>query len=124
MKKEVLGSFRVAGRIAGRIAGFPGFAAMALSGLVCCFLAVPLHAQESRGAISGKVTDSTQAVVPNAAVRITNLAMGTVVSVTTNDTGLFRAPLLLPGTYQVAIEVAGFKKYVREGLVLRVNETL
>ncbi|HZM88696.1 MAG TPA: carboxypeptidase-like regulatory domain-containing protein [Blastocatellia bacterium] len=81
-------------------------------------------AQESRGTITGKITDAEKAVVPGASVTITNVAKGTSVSLRTNEDGLFRAPYLLPGTYQIAAEAQGFKKYIRDGVILRVNDTL
>ncbi len=94
------------------------------------FLAIALltptaaHAQEARGTITGKVKDSSQAVVSGANVKINNVAMGTTVSVVTNDAGLFQAPYLIPGTYQIVVETRGFKKFVRDGIILRVNDTL
>jgi hypothetical protein len=91
--------------------------------LMMC-LAATLHAQEARGTISGKVLDTNQASVPGAQVKITNVAMGTTVSVVTNDSGLFQAPYLLPGAYRVQVEIKGFKKYVREGIRLQVNDTV
>jgi hypothetical protein len=81
-------------------------------------------AQEARGTISGTVRDATQGVVPGASVTITNVAMGTSVSVTTNESGFFEAPYLIPGTYQVSVEISGFKKYVRDGLELQVSDKL
>ena len=83
----------------------------------------PLRAQESRGKITGTVTDPNKAAVPGASVKITDPARGTSVSLTTNDEGFFQAPYLLPGTYQVVVEVAGFKKYIQGGVELRINET-
>src|SRR5262249_43360812 len=62
--------------------------------------------------------------MPGASVKITNVAMGTTTVVTTNEAGLFRATYLIPGTYQVMVEVNGFKKYVRSGLELRIGETI
>src|SRR5262249_47965030 len=64
------------------------------------------------------------AVVPSASVRIGNVAMGTSVSVTSNDSGFFAAPFLVAGSYDVTIEVRGFKKYVRSGIILHIGETL
>jgi len=93
-----------------------------------CFVAVALlsgaYAQEVRGTITGRVLDANKAIVPGAMVRITNEAQGTSVAVQTTDAGLFRAPNLIPGTYQVVVEVSGFKKYVRNGLELRIGETI
>ncbi len=83
-----------------------------------------LAGQETRGTITGKVMDATQAVIPGAVVKVANLAMGTSVSLTTNDSGLFVAPYLGSGAYQVIVEVKGFKKYVRDNVVVRIGETL
>lgn len=91
--------------------------------LMLCFVTT-LQAQEARGTITGKVLDTNQASVPGASVKITNVAMGTTVSVVTNDSGLFQAPYLLPGAYRVQVETKGFKKYVREGIRLQVNDTV
>src|SRR5262245_43131822 len=81
-------------------------------------------AQEARGTITGKVRDASEAVMPGAQVKIIDVARGTTVTVTTNDAGLYQAPYLLPGTYQIVVEVNGFKKYVRGGVVLRIGDTL
>ena len=82
------------------------------------------NAQESRGTIKGTVMDSSKAAVPGATVKITNVAMGTTVTVPTNSAGVFQAPFLIPGTYQVEVTNQGFKKYVRDNVVLRVNDLL
>src|SRR5215468_3648093 len=81
-------------------------------------------AQEARGTITGKVRDANEAAMPGAQVRITDVARGTTITVTTNDAGLYQAPYLLPGTYQVVVEVNGFKKYVRGGIVVRIGDNL
>lgn len=80
--------------------------------------------QEARGSITGKVRDVGQSVISGATIRITNTAMGTTVTVTTNEAGAYNALYLIPGTYQVTAENAGFKKYVRDGIQLRVNDFL
>src|SRR5262245_38165450 len=82
------------------------------------------NAQESRGTIIVKVKDANDAVMAGASVRITDTARGTTVNVTTNDAGIYQAPYLLPGTYQIVVEINGFKKYVRDGIVLRIGDTL
>ncbi|HEX8151358.1 MAG TPA: TonB-dependent receptor [Pyrinomonadaceae bacterium] len=82
-----------------------------------------LRAQESRGRITGTVTDPNKAAVPGATVTVSDPARGTNNSLTTNDEGFFQAPYLLPGTYQVIVEVSGFKKYIQDGVVLQINET-
>src|SRR5262249_31995310 len=83
-----------------------------------------LGAQETRGTITGKVMDANNAVVPSAPVKITNTAKGTSVSVVSNDSGYFVAPYLVSGSYQIVVEVQGFKQYVRSNLEVRIGETL
>src|SRR5687768_13247466 len=85
---------------------------------------ISLRAQEARGTISGTVMDSNKAVVPGARVTITNVAMGITNTATTNESGLYTVPYLIPGTYRVIAEAAGFKKYIREGIALQVNDKL
>jgi hypothetical protein len=92
--------------------------------IVTLLAPLSLAAQEARGTITGKVIDADKARVPEASVKIMNTAMGTSVTVKTNSEGLFQAVYLLPGTYQVSVEVQGFKRAVRDGVVLRVNDTL
>jgi hypothetical protein len=81
-------------------------------------------AQEARGTITGTVIDPSKGVLPGASVTVTNIAMGTDVSLVTNEVGFFEAPYLLSGTYRIAIELTGFKKYVREGVEVRVGDRL
>lgn len=84
---------------------------------------VSLNAQELRGKISGRVVDPNGAAVKGASVTVTNVARNTAESLTTNDDGLFVAPFLLPGTYQVLVEVAGFKKSIQDKVLVAINET-
>lgn len=92
---------------------------------VVWFLAVPpLSAQEARGTILGRVTDPTNAVVAGASVEVTNTETGVRQLSTTNVSGDFLVPFLVPGTYTVKVESPGFKTYTRTGLVLRVNDQL
>src|ERR1043165_2750457 len=88
-------------------------------------LLLPMSAssQESRGKISGRVTDPNGAAVPGASVKITDLARSGTTTLTTNDDGRFDAPYLLPGTYQVLVEVSGFKKAVLDKVSVAINET-
>lgn len=98
--------------------------AAALSAILLASSApVTLRAQESRGKITGTVTDPNKAAVPGASVTISDPTRGANVSLTTNDEGFFQAPYLLPGTYQVIVENAGFKKFIQENVVLQINET-
>jgi hypothetical protein len=80
--------------------------------------------QDTRGTITGRVTDPSGAVVPGASVNVTNVAMGTKAAFKTNQDGYYSAPLLMPGTYQVEIAVTGFKKAVRDSIEVRVADRL
>lgn len=79
--------------------------------------------QASNGAIEGAVVDASSAVLPGATVTITNVNTKIQTVVVTNDKGLFRAPLLPIGTYDVAVELQGFKKFTQTGVVVNVGET-
>ena len=82
--------------------------------VVACVVALPpqrLSAQEARGSILGKVTDASGGVIPGASVEITNKAMGTKVSLVTNEAGFYQATFLIPGLYQIAVDVPGFRRW-------------
>jgi len=91
--------------------------------LMLCLAALPVLAQETRGNISGTVQDST-GVIPGAVVRVTNVDTGVSQTVTTNASGFYNAPLLNPGSYQVSIEMTGYKAMIRSGLTLSVGQQL
>ncbi len=92
--------------------------------LALSLAAGPAWTQEARGAIVGRVTDSTGAVIPGVSVKITNIATGVTTPAETNAQGNYLAPYLIPGTYRITAEKAGFKSFLREGIELRVNDRL
>ena len=69
-----------------------------------------LRAQVTTGSILGTVTDMTGAAVAGAQVTVTNVHRGTSQQYTTDATGSYTAPFLVPGTYRVAVEKSGFKR--------------
>ncbi len=91
--------------------------------LTALLIPVTLRAQETRGRITGRVADTTKAPIPGASVTVTDAARGTTATSTTNSDGLFQVNYLLPGTYQVTIEVAGFKKHIQDKVLLQISET-
>ena len=87
--------------------------------------ALVLRAQNTAGSISGVVQDAQGAVIPGAKVTLTNQAQGAVSrELPTSSEGSFVFTPVLPGTYQVSVEAAGFKKYVQSGIALDVNDKL
>lgn len=85
-------------------------------------VSVPSVAQVTMGTIVGTVVDATGAAVPNAAVTIKNIDKGTVVTYQTDQNGYYRAPFLIPGTYEVSVEKPGFRKNVRSGIEMQVDQ--
>ena len=75
------------------------------------------------GALSGRITDPSGAVVPTVEVKLTNQSTGEQRTVTTGPEGLYKAPLLPPGNYQVTITATGFKTATYPAVVVRVTET-
>lgn len=72
--------------------------------------------------LRGTVTDPTGASVPQATVTLVRADTGERRVVTTNESGDWEARFLTPGTYQLAFERAGFKKLVRDGVVVSTSE--
>jgi len=87
-------------------------------------LAMPLLAQNNTGIISGRITDPTGAVVPNAQIMVTQTQTNVDAVSATNSDGLFRVPSLIDGPYKLTVTAPGFKKEVRDGLSLRIGENL
>jgi len=81
-----------------------------------------LPAQVTTGTILGTVRDSTGAAVPGAQVTITETNKGTSLQFVTDETGSYTAPFLTPGAYAVAVEKAGFRRQVRSGIILQVDQ--
>ena len=80
-----------------------------------------IHAQGVFGAISGEVTDTTGAAIPNASVSVTNTATGVVVKLKTNGAGIYSASSLIPGPYRVEASTPGFKKGLIDNITLNVG---
>src|SRR4030088_788146 len=97
--------------------------------LVCATLALavllstPVYAQVSGATLTGTVSDASGAVVTNAKVSIKNTATDVTRDVTTDSSGVYSAPNLLPGIYEVTVVAAGFSTSVKSGLTLTVGAT-
>jgi hypothetical protein len=83
---------------------------------------VCLRAQEAGGTIQGAVTDPSGAIVADAKVNIKNTGTGVERDISSNADGLFVAPNLIPGTYQVRVEAPGFSSTIANNVVLTVGE--
>src|SRR3954463_1995152 len=96
------------------------FAVLASAAISAAF-AAPIAAQVTTGTIIGAVTDPS-GVVPGANVTITEVNRGTSATFVTDSAGTYTAPFLTPGTYRVEVNVSGFKKWVRDSIILQVNQ--
>lgn len=80
------------------------------------------YAQQTYGTLDGTVTDSSGAVISGAAITITETTKGVVFQSKTNSSGFYSQGQLIPGNYEVSIEVAGFNKIASSGLVVNVDQ--
>lgn len=86
------------------------FAATLVLGTSGSIVLTPMvHAQTSKGIVSGTIRDSSGAVVPNAKIHVQNEATTESRDLTSNDSGEFRVDALAPGVYSVRVDSPGFK---------------
>jgi len=90
--------------------------------LLCIFGSSMLFAQSTTGNILGQVTDQSGAVIAKVVVTVTNTLTGEAHSIATNDQGQYVIPHLPVGVYRVEAQPAGFKRTIRDGVTLAVNE--
>ena len=83
-----------------------------------------LSAQGTGGRILGRVADPTGAVLAHAKVTATNDATGVTRDTQTSDSGDYSFPAVPVGTYTLTFELTGFKKDVRHGVTLDLNQIL
>src|SRR5450432_2389098 len=79
-----------------------------------------LVAQGERGAITGLITDSSGAAIPNVEVTAVDLQTRLETKATTTASGLYRIPYLPPGNYRVSASLKGFKTSVVEPVEVSV----
>jgi hypothetical protein len=82
---------------------------------------VPLPAQVAGATLSGTVTDTSGAIIPNAEISIKNVATGVTRNLRADTAGFYTAPNLLPGTYEVTVSAPSFSTQLRTGVTLSVG---
>jgi hypothetical protein len=99
--------------------------------LAVCFASIAMFLVVAPGAwgqenatINGTVLDSSGAVVPNAAITLTNPATGQVRQSVSNSSGAYSFPNVGIGAYTLSASVAGFQKYTKTNIVVNVAATL
>ncbi|MGA8029197.1 MAG: TonB-dependent receptor [Bryobacteraceae bacterium] len=89
--------------------------------LISC--SVPSLWSQALQGITGSVTDSSGAVVANAKVTATNNATGVAKTTETSSAGTYQFTDLIPGTYTVTVDLAGFQSSVHSGVGVDVART-
>ncbi|MCU1338416.1 MAG: hypothetical protein JWO19_3997 [Bryobacterales bacterium] len=86
-------------------------------------LTLPIFAQSDRGTITGTIADPAGAVVAGASIQVRNVETGASYQVGSSATGNYVVPLPT-GTYEMSVNVQGFKKYLRTNIAVPVAQTL
>jgi len=94
---------------------------LALFACASLVLLAPASAQSVYGSIFGTVTDKSGAAVPDATVTVTDVAKGTVVTVTSNGSGDYSVPHLIPDVYNLKVTAKGFKTFSIEGVSVQAD---
>jgi hypothetical protein len=89
-----------------------------------CLLSSTLIAQSTGGRILGRVADPTGAVLANVKVTLVNEATGVSRETQTNDSGDYGFPEVPVGTYRLEFDRTGFKKNVRKGVAVDLNQVI
>jgi hypothetical protein len=98
---------------------------LVLVALTCLLLsAISAFAQQTTGQITGTLTDSSGAMVPNASVSAKNAENGFVRTTKTSSTGSYTLTELPPGMYVVTTQAQGFAKTVNERVPIQVGQTI
>ena len=93
-----------------------------LGGAIMLLLTVTASAQ-FKASVQGTITDTTGAIVPEAAVTLTNKETNKSQTVTASEDGFYRVSGLPPGEYMISVEKAGYKKQVLENLTVNAEGT-
>jgi hypothetical protein len=100
-------------------------AAVAMTAFLVTFAGAPARSQTTGAAtINGAITDANQAAVPAATVAVINVDTGVQHVYTTDSAGLYSAPFLIPGHYEVDATAANFGKVAEKDITLLVGQTL
>src|SRR5208283_3330373 len=83
-----------------------------------------VEAQSTNASLTGRVTDSSKAVIPAAKVIVINSGTRIHYETITNQTGSYYVTNLPPGTYRIEVEKLGFKVVIKSDLILHVQDAL
>jgi len=92
--------------------------------VVSLLLAAGLASAQTFGQITGRVVDASGGVLPGASITVTNPQTGVAATEPANSAGVYVFPTLLPGTYNVKVELQGFQSAVRNSVELQTQQTV
>ncbi len=96
----------------------------AIAAVVFALIPAPVLAQSATGSIDGTVTDTTGAVMPGVTVVVTHQNTSVARETVTDAQGVFRAPLLPVGPYEVMARLTGFGGFRQSDVVLTIGQTV
>jgi hypothetical protein len=103
-----------------RVLAVKSYLRMPLVAVLCLVMLAPVMvAQIDRGTIKGRITDSSDAVIPDASVQIIRIDTNSTLQVVTDSQGLYNVPNLPAGEYRVVVTKQGFKTGVRTPVEVR-----
>jgi hypothetical protein len=79
---------------------------------------------QATSSINGRVVDQAGAVLPGVTVTVTSASTGAVRETVTNGEGLYTVPALIPGAYNVKVDLAGFAGSETKGVEVATGATL
>ena len=90
---------------------------------VMCMCSAAVSWSQATQQFTGRVLDSTGAVIPGAQVVVHNQATGVVANSVTTNEGVYTVPYIIPGTYSITASKAGFKTLTKTDILLNVDQT-
>ena len=90
--------------------------------LFFCLSVVVAWSQDTTATILGTLTDSSGSVLPGVTITVTNVDTSQARTVTSDESGRYRVPLLQPGRYEVNAQLSGFQTMVRSGITVTVGQ--
>jgi hypothetical protein len=93
------------------------------SALLCLAAAAPLLAQQGSAELRGRVSDESGGALPGATVVVRHQESGVFRQATSGTDGSYFLAGVVPGVYELNVEMDGFKRYSRRDLKLEIGKT-
>src|SRR4051812_2404713 len=98
--------------------------ALAVAAVLLLGASAVASGQETTGTLTGAAKDQTGAVLPGVTVTVKSIQTGSTQEFVTNESGLYTAPLLQPGEYEITFSLSGFQSRTVKGIQLHVSDRL